>query len=68
MYRKSDIEMERAKIIKLSRTLVRLKHSWQADEELNDVLPATLEEFDAALNSGQLKTLTLTQLRALLDA
>jgi len=45
--------MKRAKIAKTARTLIRLKHSLAADEELNDVLPATLEEFDEALARGE---------------
>lgn len=49
--------MERAKIMKATRTLIRLKHTLAADEELNDVLPDTLAEFDAALTRGELKQL-----------
>lgn len=51
-------EMERRRITKAARTLIRLKHSLAADEELNDVLPDTLAEFDAALARGELKQLT----------
>lgn len=51
--------MERARIAKAARTFVRLKHSLAADEELNAVLPDTLEEFDRALASGTLKTFSL---------
>jgi len=58
MNKKSEIEMERARIIKITRTLTRLKHSLNADEEINDVLPARLSEFDSALQDGELKTLT----------
>lgn len=57
MFRKSNIEMERARIVKVSRALIRLKHSIAADEELNDVLPDRLEEFDLALQKGDLKQL-----------
>ena len=49
--------MERAKITKAARTLIRLKHSLAADEEINDVLPDTLDEFDDALARGELKEL-----------
>jgi hypothetical protein len=56
MIPKSDIEMERAKIIKVSRTLIRLKHSLAADKELNDILPGQLDEFDIALQHGELKS------------
>lgn len=53
--RKSEAEMERARVIKVQRTLIRLKHSLAADEELNEVLPDTLSEFDKAIAGGQLK-------------
>lgn len=49
--------MEKAKLIKATRTLIRLKHSLAADEELNAVLPDTLAEFNSALARGDLKTL-----------
>ena len=45
-----------------TRTLIRLKHSLAADQELNDVLPDTLGEFDEALARGELR-----ELRASLD-
>ena len=54
--------MERHKVTKAARSLIRLKHSLAADEEINAVLPDTLEEFDDALARGELK-----QLRASLD-
>lgn len=57
MIKKSDIEMERYKISKVLRTLIRLKYSLRADEELNNTLPNTLEEFDSAIQSGELKGL-----------
>ena len=62
MRKKSDIEMEREKITKITRALIRLKHSLQADEELNEILPATIKEFDTALQTGELK-----QIRPSLD-
>jgi hypothetical protein len=57
MNKKSDIEMERLKIAKTIRGIIRLKHSLKADEELNERLPDTLAEFDAAIQSGELKQL-----------
>jgi len=54
MQKKSEIEMERAKILKVTRNLIRLKHSLQADKELNDILPERLIEFDRALQDGEL--------------
>jgi hypothetical protein len=50
--------MERAAVAKTTRTLVRLKHSLAADEELNSILPDTLEKFDEALAAGELKQVT----------
>lgn len=58
MRKKTKAEMERARITKAARTLIRLKHSLKADEEVNDILPGTLAEFDTALMSGELKKLS----------
>lgn len=55
MRKKSEIEMEQARIIKVSRTLIRLKHSLNADEEINEILPARLQEFEEAVQQGELK-------------
>jgi DNA polymerase/3'-5' exonuclease PolX len=60
MRKKSEIEMERQKTAKIARSLIRLKHSLAADEEINAVLPDTLNEFDAALQSGSLRQLRPT--------
>jgi arginine/lysine/ornithine decarboxylase len=57
MNKKTPAEMQRHKVTKATRTLVRLKHSLAADEELNSVLPDTLEQFDTALANGELKEL-----------
>jgi hypothetical protein len=68
MYKKSDIEMERARLVKISRSLIRLKHSLLADREINDVLPDTLIEFDAALQRGTLKSLSSNIAKDILDS
>jgi hypothetical protein len=52
--KKSDIEMNRLEVIKVNRTLIRLKHSLAADREINEVIPDRLQKFDSALNSGEL--------------
>lgn len=57
MNKKTEIEMERHKLLKITRAMIRLKHSIAADEELNEVLPDRLAEFDIALQSGQLVSL-----------
>jgi arginine/lysine/ornithine decarboxylase len=56
--KKTPAEIEKAKVAKAARTLIRLKHSLAADEEINAVLPDTLDEFEAALAKGELKKLT----------
>lgn len=53
----TESELERKKIVKIKRTMIRLKHSLRADEEINSVLPKTVGEFDAALERGELKTI-----------
>ncbi len=60
MKKKTPIEMERDRITKVTRTLIRLKHSLAADRELNDVLPDTLAEFDEAVQGGMLTKLVDT--------
>lgn len=55
--KKSAIEMERFKIEKIQRTLIRLKHSLAADFEINDVIPDTLSEYNEGLQNGELKAL-----------
>jgi hypothetical protein len=55
--KKTPAELERAKIIKTARTIIRLKHSLRADEEINAVLPDTLEEYEQALARGELTSL-----------
>lgn len=57
MRKRTEAEMERAKLIKAGRTIIRLKHSLAADKEINDLLPDTVAEFDQALANGQLKGL-----------
>lgn len=54
MQRKSEIEWERYRINKIARTLIRLKHSLNADKEIFDFLPEQLEEFDSNLQKGEL--------------
>jgi hypothetical protein len=49
--------MEKFKVAKAARTIIRLKHSLAADEEINAVLPDTLDEFESALARGELTEL-----------
>jgi hypothetical protein len=58
----TEYERERKKLIKAVRSTVRLKHSLNADDELNEVLPQILGEFDKAIAAGkpfELATLSL---------
>jgi hypothetical protein len=57
--------MEKSNIAKATRTLIRLKHSLRADEEINAILPDRLTEFDNALQAGELKQLKAGLLDAL---
>lgn len=54
MRKKTDAELRRSHVAKVTRTLIRLRHSLKADEDINRVLPDTLEEFDARLSDGEL--------------
>lgn len=47
---KEDADQERANLLKSIRTLVRLKHSLAADNELNEVLPTAELHFNTVLN------------------
>jgi len=51
---KDDIALQRAAVLKAARSMVRLRHSIAADEELNELLPAIEREFDSAVQRGLL--------------
>lgn len=68
MRAKSEIELKRASIAKTVRTLERLKASLAADRAINDRLPATLAEFDAAVARGELLTMPEESLDDLVEA
>jgi hypothetical protein len=55
--KKTPAELKKFQLTKAARTIIRLKHSLAADEEINAVLPDTLEEFDDAMARGELKEL-----------
>lgn len=67
MRKKTDAELKRTQLQKTARTLIRLKHSLAADEEINAVLPDTLEQFDEALARGELKELAPSRLDDLIQ-
>jgi len=56
---KSDIEMARLAITKVTRAEVRLKYSLLADLELNEVLDKRLSEFDGQVQKGYLPSVAL---------
>jgi hypothetical protein len=62
MQQKSDIELQKARNIKIARTLIRLKHSLAADEELNATLPDLALAFDKGVQAGELKRLSLGEI------
>lgn len=58
MRKRTPEEMERAKVMKTTRTVIRLKHSLKADEEINAILPDTLDEFEDKIARGELTEVT----------
>lgn len=53
MEQKTRVEADRAKVLKMVRVLVRLKHALEADVELNTVLPEVERAFDRAIQAGK---------------
>lgn len=49
----SPIEREKAKLLKLARTIIRARHAAAADDELNEVLPRLEIEIDKAIQAGK---------------
>ena len=60
MIRKSEAEMARWRMTKAARMLIRLQKSLEADEEINRILPEKLEQFDAALQRGEILELSVS--------
>ena len=52
-YHKAKEEQQRANMLKIIRTAVRLKHSINADNELNEVLPLAEKRWNDALARGR---------------
>ena len=59
MASKTEIEMARLAIAKVTRAEIRLKHSLLADQELNEVLSQRLQDFDIQLQSGTIPALAM---------
>lgn len=51
---KDLIELRKAALLKAARSAVRLKHSLNADAELNEVLPALEKAYNAAVQRQEL--------------
>lgn len=56
---KDDIELRKRALFKAARSAVRLKHSLEADAELNEVLPQLERAFDSAVSRGVLPDVAL---------
>lgn len=54
MTHKAEVDQARADALKTIRAIVRLRHSLEADRELNDVLPRAEAHFDALVQRGKL--------------
>lgn len=59
MASKTDIELARAAIKKVTRAEVRLRYSLMADEELNTLLDQRIRDFDIQLQAGTIPALAL---------
>ena len=59
MPNKTEIEMARLAIAKVTRAEIRLRHSLLADQELNEILPERLRDFDIQLQAGTIPALAL---------
>ena len=53
MRQRTDLEQDKASMLKAYRAAIRLKHSLAADAEINERLPALEAKLDAALAAGQ---------------
>lgn len=51
---RAEVDQARYEMLKTIRAAVRLRHSLNADRELNEVLPEAAARFDAAVNRGKL--------------
>lgn len=58
----TELELEKAAMLKAVRTAVRLKHALAADRELNEVLPKIENAINLAIASGEPFELTVGKL------
>lgn len=59
MYERSELEMARLAIAKVTRDEIRLRYRLMADMEINKVLPKRLMDFDISIQKGELPALEL---------
>ena len=52
--------------VKMARALIRLRHSIEADEELNDVLPVIRARLEAQAQEGRITGLSYEDLRRMI--
>lgn len=60
MVRKLPIEQDLANRLKIARTLIRLKHSIAADNELNEKLEAAEKKFWKTVHQGKLPAVSIS--------
>lgn len=53
MRRTTDLQIQKAAMLKAARAAIRLKHALQADAEIAGALPELEERIDNALAEGQ---------------
>jgi hypothetical protein len=58
MIKKSDVEQQKAAMLKAARAAIRLKHAIRADAEINERLPEIEGIIDEALADGEALELT----------
>lgn len=58
----SDLEVQIAATLKAYRTMIRLKHSLKADEEISRVLPKVEERINNAIAMGDPLTITAEEI------
>ncbi len=49
---KDEIELRKRALFKAARSAIRLRHSLEADAELNELLPVLERQFDSAVSRG----------------
>lgn len=54
MLKRDPIDQRRADMVKTLRSEIRLKHSLAADNEINEVIPKAVKEFNKAVLRGEL--------------